>query len=720
MGINKEGLINRDLSWLSFNARVLQEAEDRSVPLLERIRFLGIFSNNLDEFFRVRVATIRRMKKFGKKGKQIIGADPSRLLEKIQEVVVLQQEKFDTLYYGIVKELTKEEIFIVDEKKLNKAQQVFVKEYFDRYVSTFVIPIMIDTAPKFPYLKDRMTYLAVRIKIKNQEKKTKYSLIEVPTDVLPRFIVLPSTDDKKYIILLEDIIRFCLKDIFSLFTYDSIDSYSMKMTRDSELDIDTDVSKSLMEKISKSLKQRSKGEPVRLVYDKSIPTKFLDFILRKIKLHDSECLIPGGVYHNFKDFINFPRIGRKELWNPTLVVGEHPRLKGQKSLLAAIRKKDVLLSFPYHTFNHIIDILREAAIDPKVLSIKITLYRVANNSGIVNALINAVRNGKQVTAVVELKARFDEEINIFYSSQLQEEGVEVIFGVPGLKVHSKLFLITQREDNKIVQYAHIGTGNFNEKTAQVYSDHSLLTSDKTITGEVEKLFGFYLNNYKTGTYNHLIASPFNTRKRFSALIANEIKNATEGKEAWIILKMNSFVDKDMIERIYEASNAGVKIKLIIRGICSLVPGIKGKSENIEAISIVDTFLEHSRIYMFCHGGNNKLYLSSGDWMYRNLNYRSEVAVPVNDPDLQEELRRYISFQLRDNCKARLLNSPNGENIYVSSPESSTICAQNEIYKWLTTKRYTPFRFNTLFQKKNVKRSSKKPVNNLPAKSRKTK
>lgn len=720
MGINKEGLINRDLSWLSFNARVLQEAEDMSVPLLERMRFLGIFSNNLDEFFRVRVATIRRMKKFGKKGKQIIGADPSKLLEKIQQIVVRQQEKFNHLYTGIVSELEKENIFIVNEKKLNKEQQVFVKEYFERQVSTFVIPIMIDSAPKFPYLKDRMTYLAVRITKSKKEKKIKYSLIEVPTDVLPRFIVLPSLEDKKYIILLDDIIRFSLKDIFSLFTYETIDSYSVKMTRDSQLDIDTDVSKSLMEKISKSVKQRSKGEPVRLVYDKAIPANFLDFILRKIKLRESECLIPGGRYHNYKDFINFPRIGRKDLWNQTLAPSEHPGFKGQKSLLNVIRKKDVLISYPYHTFNHIIDILREAAIDPKVLSIKITLYRVANNSSIVNALINAVRNGKQVTAVVELHARFDEEINIFYSSKLQEEGVEVIFGVPGLKVHSKLFLITQHEENKIINYAHIGTGNFNENTAKTYCDHALLTADKTITNEVEKLFGFYLNNYKAGTYNHLIVSPFNTRKRFSSLIANEIKNANEGKDAWMILKMNSFVDKEMIEKLYEASNAGVKIKLIVRGICSLVPGIKGKSENIEAISIVDTFLEHSRIYIFCHGGNNKFYLASGDWMYRNLDYRSEVAVPINDPDLQEELRKYIAIQLRDNCKARLLNSTQGENVYVRSSGKTPIRSQYEIQKWLSTKHYAPFRFNTLFQRKNLKSTSPKKVIKLPAKIRKTK
>lgn len=685
MSINKEGLINRDLSWLSFNSRVLQEAEDPKVPLLERMRFLGIFSNNLDEFFRVRVATIRRMRQFGKKGKQIIGADPTKLLEKIQKIVIRQQVKFNQLYNNLVRELEKENILLVDEKKLNREQQIFVKDYFNNQVSTYIIPIMFDSAPKFPYLKDRVLYLAIKISRSEKENKKKYSLIEVPTDVLPRFIVLPSTTTKQYIILLEDIIRFCLKDIFSLFNYKSIDAYALKMTRDSELDIDNDISKSLMEKISRSVKQRSKGEPVRLVYDKKIPSDLLAFILNKIKLRETESLIESGKYHNHRDFINFPRIGRKELFEQPKKPIDHPGLKNQQSLLSAIQKKDILLSYPYQNFNSIIDILREAAIDPKVISIKITLYRVAKNSSIINALLNAVKNGKQVTAVVELQARFDEEINIYYANKLQEEGVEVIFGVPGLKVHSKLFIITRRGGKGVVQYAHIGTGNFNENTAKEYCDHSLLTADKKITSEVDKLFGFYKNNYKTGTYKHLIVSPFNTRKKFSALINSEIRNAEEGKEAWMILKMNSFVDKEMIEKLYEASNAGVKIKLIIRGICSLVPGIKDKSENIEVISIIDTLLEHSRVFIFCHGTDNKYFISSGDWMYRNLDFRSEVTVPIHDKDIKAELMKYISIQLKDNCKARLLNSSKEENEYKKYTSQKQVRSQHEIYKWISGK-----------------------------------
>ncbi len=684
--LKNEERINRDLSWLSFNARVLQEAEDKTVPLIERLRFLGIFSNNRDEFFRVRVATIMRIIKIGKKGREILGTNPSKLLAKIQHTVVKQQQQFDLIYTDILKELERENIFITNEKKLDKSQQILVREYFNKHVAPFLIPIMIDTAPKFPYLKDGMIYLAIRVTKNKKAGKYKFSLIEVPTDVISRFVVLPSNSEKLTIILLEDVIRFCLDNIFSIFDHESIDAYAIKLTRDSELDIDTDVSKSLMEKISKSVKQRKRGEPVRLVFDERIPGKLFEFILTKIKLFDAECLIPGGRYQNFKDFINFPRVGRKELWYKTPQPVEHPGLAGQKSALNAIKKKDILLAYPYNTFNHIIDVLREAAIDPKVLSIKITLYRAANNSSVVNALINAVRNGKQVTAVVEIQARFDEESNIFYANKLQEEGVVVIFGVPGLKVHSKLFIITRQEENTLAQYAHIGTGNFNEHTAKIYCDHSLLTANKKITEEVERLFSFYTNNYKTGNYNQLIVSPFNTRKKFSSLITNEIKNAKSGKEAWIILKMNSFVDDQMIDKLYQASNAGVKIKLIIRGICSVVPGIKGKSENIEVISIVDRFLEHSRIIIFCQGGNNKYYIASGDWMYRNLDYRSEVAVPILDTDLQKELKKYIDIQLSDNCKARKINT-GIENMYVKTQRGRRIRAQEQIYSWVSAKKH---------------------------------
>jgi polyphosphate kinase len=675
-------LIDRDLSWLSFNDRVLQEAEDTNVPLLERIKFLGIFSNNRDEFYRVRIATIRRMERFGKKGEKILGANPKPLLDKIQKIVLKQQEKFDRLYHSLIKELAKEKIFLINEKELSKEQGDFVRNYFHEQVYPFLVPIMLDSSPKFPYLKDKSIYLA--IKLSREKKKSKYVMIEIPTDLMSRFLVLPAIAEKKYVILLDDVIRYCLDDVFTIFDYDEIESYMIKLTRDAEMDIDTDISKSWMEKIEKGIKQRKKGDPVRVAYDENFAPDLLEFILKKLNLQKEEYLVPGGRYHNFKDFISFPKVGRRELHYPAMPPVDHPDLKAQKSLFKVIKKKDVLLAYPYHSFHHITDLIREASIDPKVETIKITLYRAAKDSSLVNALINAIKNGKHVTAVLELQARFDEEANIFYANKLQEEGAKVIFGVPGLKVHSKLFLISRREDGKVMNYAHIGTGNFNEQTAKTYCDHCLLTANKHITREVERLFSFYQDNYKTGHYKHLIVSPFNTRKKFITLINKEIENAEKGKEAWMLLKMNSLVDREMIGKLYEASNAGVKIKMIVRGICSLVTGVKGISENIEAVSIVDRFLEHSRIFIFCNGGIEKYYIASGDWMYRNLDHRSEVAVPIYDKELQKELKTLMMIQLRDNTKARLLN-PAQNNKYVIKTNGHTIRAQEDVYRWIAGK-----------------------------------
>ncbi len=682
---SKNLFINRDISWLSFNARVLQEAEDPNVPLLERFRFLGIYSNNRDEFFRVRVATIRRMSKIGKKAKELLGADPKLLLEKIQKSVITQQAKFDRIYQGLLKEFERENIFIINEKQLSADEGKYVRDYFHDNVFPFLVPIILDTAPSFPYLKDKSIYLAIKLSRKNKDKKAKYVLIEIPTDVVSRFLVLPTEDNKKQIILLDDVIRYCLDDVFSIFDYDIIEAHTIKMTRDAELDIDSDISHSWIEKISKGVKQRKKGQPVRLAYDEKIPADLLSFILKKIDLHKEESLIPGGRYHNFKDFIYFPNVGRPGLRYHIPHSIDHPDLKGKVSLFKVIHEKDILLSYPYQSFHHIIDLLREASIDPKVQSIKITLYRAAKDSGIINTLINAVKNGKQVTAVVELQARFDEEANIQIAGKLQEEGVRVIFGVPGLKVHSKLFLIARKENNKTVNYAHVGTGNFNEQTARVYCDHSLLTSDKKITDEVVKLFNFYQDNFKTGTYKHLLVAPFNMREKFLHLIQKEIKNAKEGKPAYMILKMNNLVDNEMIRKLYKASDVGVQVKLIIRGTCSIVPGVKGMSENIEVISIVDKFLEHSRIFIFANGGEEKYYLSSGDWMYRNLDGRSEVSVPVYDKDVQQQLRQYLVIQLKDNTKSRIINKTQ-DNVYVQALNGKIHRAQDEIHRWLLNEK----------------------------------
>jgi polyphosphate kinase len=675
-------LINRELSWLSFNERVLQEAADESVPLIERIKFLGIYSNNRDEFFRVRVATLKRVLKHQKKAHHLMGEHPKRLLETIQKIVIDQQAKFERIYQQIISDLEEHNISIINETQLNTQQEHFVKKYFKEKVMPSLFPVMLGHNMSFPYLKDKSGYLIVKLGRNN--KKSRYALIEVPTDQISRFLVLPKENNKHYIILLDDVIRVCMEEIFPNFEHDYIEAYNIKLTRDAEINIDNDLSKSLVEKLSKGLKDRKKGQPVRLVYDSQIAPDMLSFIMKKIKLRKEDNPIPGGRYHNFKDFISFPNIGAPELSYKKISPLPHPDLHGQINLFKVLKKKDVMLTFPYQSYEHIIDLLREASIDPKVQSIKITLYRVAKNSNIVKALINAIKNGKQVTAIVEVQARFDEEANIYWASKLEEEGAKVIFGVPGLKVHSKMFLIERKEGKKLTHYAHVGTGNFNGDTAKIYTDHSLLTANKNITEEVEKVFSFYEDNSKAGTYKHLLVSPFFMRKKLLGFINQEIKNAKAGKPAYIILKLNNLVDPEMIRKLYEASSHGVKIKLMIRGICSLVAGVKGLSDNIEAISIIDRFLEHSRVFIFCNNDDEKYFISSADWMTRNLDHRSEVALPIYDIHVRRELRTIMDTLWEDNTKARILGSKQ-DNEYRKTDSMVNVRAQEDIYMQLKYK-----------------------------------
>lgn len=673
--------INRELSWLSFNDRVLQEAADDTVPLLERLRFLGIFSNNRDEFFRVRVATVKRIIEIGEKVSPAEETSAHKLLAKIQKKYFKQQSRFEQIYKSIIKDLNKEDIYIIDHKKLKGKQADFVTEYFRETVRPALVPIMLDNKSPFPYLKDKAIYFAIKLYNKNSKKKVHYSLIEIPSQVVSRFLVVPSERGVSQIIMLDDVIRHCLKEIYAIFEHTHAEAYTIKLTRDAELDLDDDLSQSFIQKMSKSLKKRKKGDPVRFIFDASMPEDLLEYLLKRLKLEEDDNIIPGGKYHNFKDFMNFPMIGGSRLKYRTHKPLDHPELKSSPSILQLIRKKDILLSYPYQSFHHVIDLLREAAIDPKVTSIYINLYRVANRSKIINTLVNAVKNGKSVTVNMELRARFDEENNIKWSNKLQEEGVRVLFGVPGLKVHSKLVLITRKEGRKTVKYAHIGTGNFHEGTAQLYSDHSLLTSDKRLTNEVDKVFRFLLNNYKRETYRHLIVSPFNFRRKMVKLIDYEIKEAKAGKEAAITIKANNLVDFQLIKKLYEASRAGVKIQLIIRGICSLVPGMKGFSENIQAISIVDRFLEHARVFIFHHGGEKLYFLSSADWMPRNIDQRIEVTAPIYDTSIQEELQEIIDIQLRANTKARILDNKQ-KNTYVPREKgASKVRAQSSIYRY---------------------------------------
>ncbi|MBD3287576.1 polyphosphate kinase 1 [candidate division KSB1 bacterium] len=673
--------INKEISWLSFNERVLQEAADPTTPLIERIKFLGIFSSNLDEFFRVRVATLQRLVKLGKKAKKFIGHDPKSVLLLIQDIVIKQQRKFERIYELVIKELAKEKIFIINEKRLSEEQAESVKSYFQQEVRPRLIPIMIDQVGQFPELKDHAIYLATLLQENGNSRKNTLAFIEVPTQSLSRFLVLPQIGDRRFIILLDDIIRFGLSEIFRTSNFTARDAFTVKLTRDAELDIEDDISESYVKKVSKSLKQRKEGNPVRFVYDAKLPKKFLNLFIENLELNEEDTLIPGGRYHNFRDFMDFPNFGEQHLRYEKYPKLAHKDFDPQHKLMDVLKTKDVMLHFCYQSFNYVIDLLREAAIDPSVKSIKMTIYRVAKRSSVMNALINAAKNGKNVVAVLELQARFDEEANIFWGDKLQEEGVKVIFGVPGLKVHSKLCLITRKEGNKLTRFAVIGTGNFNEDTATIYSDHALFTADRRLTGEVDKIFEFFETNFKLSSFKYLLVAPFHLRKKIRKLIQNEISNARKGKEAYIILKLNNLVDSQIIEKLYEASEAGVKIKLIVRSMFSLVPGIEGRSENIEAFRIVDKFLEHTRIFVFCNDGDEKYYISSADLMPRNLDRRVEVTCPIYNKEIQYELRNFLEIQMRDNVKACVLNDKQ-DNRRRRTFANPKVRAQIEIYHFL--------------------------------------
>jgi len=680
MDIKRIPLINREISWLYFNDRVLQEASDPTVPLIDRIRFLAIFSSNLDEFYRVRVATMSRLANLNEKAKEVLGYNPKKILNQIKNVVVKQERKFNNLYENIiVQQLAEEKIFILNDKQLNVTRGAFVKNYFRERLLATLVPIMLDETQAFPELRDRAIYFFVKL---TTNKKSRYALIEIP-DSLSRFLVLPETNNLKFIILLDDIIRYALEDIFFIFDHDTIEAYSIQLTRDAELDLDKEVSEKFIDALSKSLQKRKKGKPMRLLYDTEMPLEMVTYLVTRMGLH-AESLIPGNRYQNFKNFINFPNVGRPELeytpYPPLPVDG----LSFGKSLMGMIAQKDYLVSTPYQSFDYIIHFLREAAIDPKVKEINIALYRVASNSRIIHALINAAKNGKKVNCLMELRARFDEQNNITYSSRLEEEGVNVLYGISGYKVHSKICMVTRIEKGKPVNYAVLSTGNFNESTARIYADHTLFTMNKKITDDLAEVFkALKLNQFAKGL-KHLIVSPIDSRPTIYKLIDNEIKNAKAGKPAYMILKMNSLADEQIIAKLYQASNTGVKVKLIIRGMCCLVPGVKGYSENIEVISIVDKYLEHARIHIYCNGGKELIYLTSADFMTRNIDNRVEVGFPIYDEELKKEVREIINIQLEDNTKAREINSQNN-NKYHKTRNDIPCRAQIDTYNYLKYK-----------------------------------
>jgi polyphosphate kinase len=686
--------IDREKSWLTFNARVLQEAADETVPLLDRLRFLGIFSNNLDEFFRVRYAAIRRMNIELENTEKVLGGiSAEKLLKEITEIVIEQQSESLRILSDIEEKLEKENIYIINEKEINKDQENFIKDFFIQKVSPAVVTIMLNDLEEFPLLRDTSGYLAVKLIMKPTKESffdtflpkqdVKYAIVEMPKTV-NRFVVLPSNNEKQYIILLDDVIRYNLHSIFNVFDYESITAHMVKITRDAQLEFDSDLSKSLLEKISDSVKERRVGEPVRFVYDQDIAKDTLEFLLKRMKIDSSDSIIPGGRYHNRRDYMDFPNLGRYDLLYKQNYALPIPGLDLEGSILTKIKEKDYLLHAPYQSFSYLIRFLREAALDPKVVSIKITLYRLAKNSQIVSSLINAARNGKKVIVQIELQARFDEASNISYSEQMQTEGIQLIFGVKGLKVHSKICVIERKENDKIKLYGLISTGNFNEITARFYTDVTLFTYNQKILKDANKIFDFFDVNYRIHRYKHLIVSPHYTRSRFNKLIDREIMNALSGKKATIKLKMNSLTDGKMIDKLYEASRAGVKVKLIIRGICCLVPNVEGLSENIEAISIVDNYLEHSRIYIFHNDGDPEVFISSADFMTRNLDSRVEVTCPIYDKDIKNELLDCFEISWKANIKARVHNNAL-ENKYRKVNGEKPFRAQLEMYNYYRNK-----------------------------------
>jgi len=645
-------IINRELSWLSFNERVLQESMDPTVPLTERMRFLGIYSNNMDEFFRVRVANLKRISVLKKQKVEGFNGDAEELYKEIRKVVMKQQLKFEDAFTLIQTEFEKDQIFMINEQEVNKDQLLILKNYYNEHLKHVVFPIILDKKNPLPKLRDYAIYLAV--KIVENKNKTRFALIQIPGEY-SRFFQLKGEKRIDYI-LIDDIIRLQLKEIFSIFEPVEISAYTFKFTRDAELDLDDDLSLSFFEKIEKSLKQRRKGDPVRFVYDSKMPKDLLNFLLKSLDLTIGNNTIPGGRYHNFKDFMSFPDFGMAKYRFQAQPPQAHPAFSKGKSHMDVVLEKDVLLHFPYQKFDHVVDLLREAALDPRVKDIKINIYRVAKNSEVMNALLASVFNGKQVTVIFELQARFDEENNLWWSNRLKEFGANVIYGVPNLKVHSKLLQIRRVKDGKDQFITYVGTGNFNEKTATIYSDLAVLSSERELSLEVSKIFKLLENNLERNIFRNLLVSPFNTRRKLFTLIDKEIAHAKSKKPAKIKIKINNLTDVKMIDKLYAAGKAGVKIELIVRGICCLKPGVKGLSENITAISLVDRYLEHARFFIFENNGDPVHIITSADWMERNLDQRIEVGMTVKDTAIKAELDRIFDFQWRGSVKARNISA----------------------------------------------------------------
>lgn len=669
-----------ELSWLSFNDRVLQEAKDKNNPIIERIRFLGIFSNNLDEFFRVRVADVKRRILLNKLPDTNFDEDEI-LLTQIQQKVLQLGKKFNVIHQQILDDLNTHNIHVDRPEQLSEFHINWLKIFFHDNVLQHISPIMLDENKDFSdHINDTMTYLFVEM----FNDKSHYAMLEVPTDRVPRFVILPpeKTRRHKTIVMLDDIILFFLSDVFSsFFSFTEIQGYAIKLTRDAEYNLDDELEEGILDKMSKGLKQRIYAEPVRLVYDQAMPEPMLKVMKKRLGVTHHDALIPGGRYRNFRDFIGFPNVGRQYLENKSLPALQSTAFNNHASVFAAISQQDILLYYPYHTFNHLLEYVRQAAFDPRVTQIKVNIYRVASKSRLISSLINAAKNGKKVTVMVELKARFDEQNNIEWAKVLSGAGIKVIFGIPALKVHSKLCIIHRREKGQIVKYAHIGTGNFHEKTAKIYTDFSLFTKHQGICDESDSVFKFIESSYKPFMFEHLMISPVNARQLLLGLIHQEITHVENGHAGKITLKINNLVDKELVDCLYLAARSGVKIRIIVRGMCSLVPGLNNFSDNIRVISIVDRFLEHPRVMIFGNNGDEKVYISSADWMTRNLDHRVEVGVPIYDKKLKQLIVDVLELQFKDRTKARIIDSEQ-KNHYVRRGNRKKIRSQIAIYDHL--------------------------------------
>ena len=672
--------INRELSWLDFNRRVLQEAQDKNVPLIERLRFIGIFSNNLDEFFKVRYATVKRIAQMEAESNSPKTTNAEALLQEItQKTIALQDESFHTIQQ-LTAALGDENIFILDETALDDEQIEFVHEYFIQKVSPSLLTILINDNTLLPSSRGNNAFLAVRIEKENSSSQ--FALIQMPTD-LERIVVLPERDGQQFVMLLDDLIRHQMQHIFQLLSPTNIKAHMVKFTRDAELDFDDDINMSYVEKVASSVRDRVEGDPVRFVYDKNIDNDTLEILLEKFQIGSRDSIIPGGRYHNRRDYIKFPSLGRQDLLydkKPPLAVAGFSL---EESILSQVSNRDFLQFTPYHSFAYVVFFLREASLDPKVKSISITIYRLSSQSQIVNALIQAARNGKQVTVQIELQARFDETANIRYAEKLKNEGVHLIFGIPSLKVHSKTCLIQRQEGDKLKRYGFISTGNFNESTARVYTDYTLFTANQQILKEVNRVFSFLEKSYKIPVHKHLLISPLTTSSGLKESIAREISLAQAGKNALIRIKINNITNYDMVAALYKASQAGVQIRMIVRGICCLVPGVAGISDNIEVISVVDRYLEHPRMVIFENSGDRDILISSADWMTRNLDNRVEVTCPIYDKDVKQELVDTFELSWNDNVKARWVND-NSKPVYRNNG-AAPLRSQEAIYSYYQNK-----------------------------------